>query len=236
MKHFERSLLAAVLLGVVCGTTNQLNAQTPADGTVIYCRRNPANNQTTIWFAGLQGGADTLITTGWMARISLDRRFLVFLRDGTHGSAYTSQGDLWVRDLTSGTETNLYHDTDFIVAGDFTRDASTVIFDFACSDYSISRDGSANGTSTFLSGGNCYDDAPAVNPIDGQLPTTTTRRAEASASLRRIFRTKRACLTPRWAPTLCGLTTANGSLTRSPQTILVTLAITCTRFGPTAPV
>jgi len=169
MKYHHRRLLAGTLLAVFGAVIHQSIAQIPADGTIIYCRHNPTNDQTTVWFAGLQGGTDTLITTGWMARISFDRRFLVFLRDGPNGSAYGSRGDLWVRDLTTSAETNLYHDSDFIVAGDFTRDASSVIFDFSCSDYSIARDGSANGASTFLSGGSCYDDAPAVNPVDGTI-------------------------------------------------------------------
>jgi hypothetical protein len=43
------------------------------------------------------------------------------------------------------------------------------VFDFACADYSIPRDGSANGSSTLLSGGSCYDDCPAVNPVDGRI-------------------------------------------------------------------
>jgi hypothetical protein len=141
----------------------------PPDGTVVYCRHNPTNDLTTVWFANLKGGSDTLVTTGWMAHVSLDRRYLVFLRNGPNGSAYGSRGDLWVRDLVIGAETNLYHNIDYIVSADFTLDASLVIFDFECADYSIPRDGSANGNSTYLSGGSCYDDAPAVNPVDGRI-------------------------------------------------------------------
>jgi hypothetical protein len=191
--------------------TDQLIAQVPADGTIIYCRHNPTNDQTTVWFAGLQGGTDTLITTGWMARISLDRRFLVFLRDGPNGTAYGSRGDLWVRDLTTGAETNLYHDSDFIVAGDFTRDASSVIFDYSCSDYSIARDGSASGASTFLSGGNCYDDAPTVNPVDGTIAYHNNGNGGGIGSRPPIFKAKPEYLTRRLAHTRFGPMTANGS-------------------------
>jgi hypothetical protein len=158
-----------VVLGSLLGPAGRGVASPPPDGTVVYCRHNPNNDLTTVWFVSLSGGTDTLITTGWMAHISLDRRHLVFLRNGPNGSAYGSRGDLWVRDLVTGAETNLYHDSDFIVSGDFTRDATQIVFDFECADYSIPSNGSANGSSTFLSGGNCYDDSPVVNPVDGRI-------------------------------------------------------------------
>ena len=162
-------LLGTFILALMPGLLPHAVAGTPPDGTVVYCRHNSTNDLTTVWFANLSGGSDTLVTTGWMAHISLDRRYLVFLRSGPNGSAYGSRGNLWVRDLTTGAETNLYGNSDYIVSADFTTDGTTIVFDFECSDYSIARDGSANGSSTFLSGGNCYDDAPAVNPVDGRI-------------------------------------------------------------------
>ncbi len=141
----------------------------PLDGTIVYCRFNPNSGATTIWFASLNGGSDQFVTTGWMAHLSRDRRYLVFLRDGPNGNAYGSRGDLWVRDLATGLEAKLYTDSDYIVSADFTLDAALVLFDFGCADFSIPRDGSANGNSTWLSGGSCYDDAPAVNPVDGRV-------------------------------------------------------------------
>lgn len=169
MKLSNRFLICEIALWLSPGLIGSGLAQIPADGTVVYCRHNPTNDLTTVWFANLQGGSDTLVTTGWMAHVSLDRHYLAFLRSGPNGSAYGSRGDLWVRDLLTGAETNLYRNSDYIVSEDFTRDAALVVFDYACSDYDIPRDGSANGGSTFLSGGSCYDDAPAVNPVDGRI-------------------------------------------------------------------
>ncbi len=167
--HLKFSLRSAVAASLFAAAIASTLAQVPPNGTVVYCRVNPANNASTIWFASLAGGNDTLVTTGWMAHVSLDRHYLVFVRDSSNGSAYGSRGDLWVRDLVTGAETNLFHNTDYIVAADFTRDAKLIMLDYICSDYSIPRDGSANGNLTFLSGGNCYDDGPAVNPVDGRL-------------------------------------------------------------------
>ena len=169
-----RCIIGLVVIGEVLAATLvcQLQpacAQTPPDGTVVYCRHNSTNDLTTVWFANLQTHTDSLITTGWMAHVSLDRRYLVCLRNGPNGSAYGSRGDLWVLDLISGGETNLFHNNDYVVSADFSRDNSLVFLDYECSDYSVPRDGSANGNLTFLSGSNCYDDAPAVNPVDGRI-------------------------------------------------------------------
>jgi hypothetical protein len=161
--------LIGIFVGLFTISAGRSQTGLPPNGTVIYCRHNSTTDLTTVWFASLQGGSDTLVTTGWMAHISLDRRYLVCLRNSSNGSSYGSRGDVWVRDLVAGTETNLYHNTDYIVSADFSRDAALVIFDYACADYSIPRDGSANGSSTLLSGGSCYDDAPTVNPVDGRI-------------------------------------------------------------------
>jgi len=161
--------MATAVVLLLAGFKGTSQTGPPPDGTVVYCRHNSATDLTTVWFANLQGGSDTLVTTGWMARVSVDRNYLVFLRNGGNGSAYGSRGDLWVRDLTTGSETNLFHNSDVVVAADFTHDDRLVMLDYSCADYSIARDGSANGSLSFLSGGNCYDDAPAVNPVDGRI-------------------------------------------------------------------
>ena len=74
--HTRTSRASAIRINcarVVCGFASWVccvaGAQTgtPTDGTVDYCRHNAATDLTTVSFANLKGGADTLITTGWMA-------------------------------------------------------------------------------------------------------------------------------------------------------------------------
>jgi hypothetical protein len=140
----------------------------PHDGLVLYCRVNPTSLASTIWLAAVDGSSDTMITNGYRAHLSLDRRYLVFTRDGPNGPAYGSRGFIWVHDLLDGSERQLFSHGDYVIGADFVRDASSVIFDYSCANFIINRDGSglallANGIS------GCYDDAPVVNPIDGRV-------------------------------------------------------------------
>lgn len=115
-----------------------------------------------MWTAAADGSSDALVTTGEWPRLSPDGRYLLFHRD----NATYSRANIYVRDLVTGTETRIFTHGDYAVYYDWTNDGR-VIFDYFCSIYTINRDGSGYGG--WLSGPNCYDDAPAVNRNDGRV-------------------------------------------------------------------
>ncbi len=146
---------------VVSGSSNSVPLS--IHGTVFYGRVGP-NNNPTIWAINLDGSGDRLITTGLRPRVSPDGRYLAFLREG---NPFNSQGNLWMRDLTTGAERRLFGNNDFLVGFNWdVRDPGTLYFDYQCG---LWRTGT-NGSPTALPMANdCYDDGPAVNPVDGRL-------------------------------------------------------------------
>ncbi len=133
----------------------------PPAGTVVYSRAGSPDG--TIWLAAADGANDVLLTAGEWPRLSADGRYLVFHR----GNSTYSRADVWVRDLATGAETKVFANPDYIVSYDWTRDASKIVFDYSCDIRQMSRDGSGNAE--IIPATDCYDDAPAVNPVDGRL-------------------------------------------------------------------
>ncbi len=146
--------------GLAVGVLVPTGGAAGVSGTIVYSRAGTPDG--TIGFAAGDGSADVAITSGEWPRLSPDGRYLVFHRGG---NPY-SRGDVWVRDLVLGTETRVYQNNDYVVSYDWTRDGSRIVFDYACGIYQMNRDGSGV---TQLLGADCYDDAPAVNPVDGRL-------------------------------------------------------------------
>jgi WD40-like Beta Propeller Repeat len=134
------------------------------NGTVFYGRVSAASNYT-IWAINLDGSSDTFITTGARPRVSRDGRYLVFLRDG---SPLATQGNLWVRDLVTGAETQIETNSYYTVGYDWDLTETNVVFDNSCELWSLGVDGGVAGTLPIPSP-SCYDAAPAVNPVDGSL-------------------------------------------------------------------
>jgi uncharacterized repeat protein (TIGR01451 family) len=154
--------LALGLLALLApGRELQAAGPWPPAGVVLYSRNGSPDG--TIWLAAANGSADVQLTTGEWPRLSADGRYLVFHR----GNSTFSRADVWVRDLTTGTETRIFSNPDYVVSYDWTRDGSKIVFDYSCDIRQMNRDGS--GIATIIPASNCYDDAPAVNPVDGRL-------------------------------------------------------------------
>lgn len=152
-------------LGVVSSNaTAQVTVAAPpaplAPGTILYSRAG--NPQGEIWSVRLDGSADQFVASGDQPRISPDNRFLLLGRDKDN----PSQKNIYVRELQTGLETLLFAHNDFVVLYDWTLDSSRVIFDYQCGISTVDRDG-ANYRQVIS--GNCYDDSPTVNPVDGRV-------------------------------------------------------------------
>ena len=133
-------------------------------GTVFYGRRSTANNYT-IWAINLDGSDDTYITTGARPRVSRDGHYLAFLRGG---APLETQGNAWVRDLRTGQESLLYSNTSYTVSYDWDLTETNLVFDWSCWLWRINPTVDV-GSVLPLPSPDCFDDAPAVNPVDGRL-------------------------------------------------------------------
>ncbi len=158
-----------------------------AGGTIFYSRTD-----SSIWVINLDGSGDTRVTAGSFPRVSRDGRYLLFIRPAN---------GLWLRELGTGTETQLDAQYYGITGFDWERNNVELVQDKDC--YILSRD--LAGNSTLLPLGDCSDDAPVVNPADGSL---AHHNLSLNSQISGIYlmppaRTNRARLnlnltTPRW--------------------------------------
>jgi hypothetical protein len=140
-------------------STNQLILS--QDGTVFYGRRS-ASSFGTIWAIDLDGSGDTYITTGARPRVSRDGRWLAFLREGL---PFSSQGNVWVRDLQTGLERRLFANSDYVVSYGWETSDAALLMDYQCGIWDLNT----NGTLSGVISADCFDDAPARSPADGRI-------------------------------------------------------------------
>lgn len=141
-------------------------------GQIIYNRfAANANVDGTIWAVYPNGTGDHQITTGSYPRLSPNGNYLAFKRKRTATTNSSLNYGLWVMNLTTGAETEIFYQGDYLVGFDFTPDSSKVVFDYFCVVYQINIDGS--GLQPLINT-NCFDDAPAVSPIGGMLAFHST--------------------------------------------------------------
>jgi hypothetical protein len=140
-------------------STNQLILS--QNGTAFYGRRSDAN-VGTIWAINLDGSGDTYITTGVRPRVTADGRWLAFLREG---NPFGNQGNVWLRDLQSGTERRLLVNLDEITGYDWEKNEAALLMDYACGLHDLHTNGNVNA----VINSDCYDEAPMRNPVDGQI-------------------------------------------------------------------
>ena len=117
-----------------------------------------------VWSVNGDGSENTQIIPGEWPRISPDGTRLLYHPRGHPENI--ARNDLAVFTLANGTTSTLYQNGDFLVAYDWARDGSRVIYDFGCGIYSVFPD--ATGYSNLFVT-DCTDDAPSVNPTNGTL-------------------------------------------------------------------
>src|ERR1043166_9146436 len=163
MARYFRILSVFLFVAVV----RTLPAQSLASTTIYYSRTNG-----TIWRASADGTADVPITAGEWPRVSPNGVYLLFRRGPGWGPA-PSQQNVYLRNLLNGQETLLFNNNDYVVSYDWTADSNQILLDYQCGIYWMSRDGSSGLQTLFYV--NCYDDAPAVNRVDGRFAFHNTQ-------------------------------------------------------------
>lgn len=129
-------------------------------GTLFYSRGTGPGAE--VWAIHADGTGDRRVTVGLHPRLSPDHRQLLVGRDKDNAN----QKNVYLVDLVTGEERSLFNHSDFVIFYDWRRDSSEVLFDYGCALWSIRpEDPRVRQVAT----GNCFDDAPAVNPQDGRL-------------------------------------------------------------------
>ncbi len=196
-------------------STNQLILS--QDGTIFYGRRSAAD-LGTIWAINLDGSGDTYVTTGARPRVTADGRWLAFLREGT---PFGNQGNVWLRDLQSGTESRLFANSNYITGYDWETNETALLLDYACGIWDLNT----NGSLSALLNADCFDEAPVRNPADGRVAFHNLNPNGALAGLymanadgsgrQRIVSTVPGASWPAWSPDGADLVFADGNNTNA---------------------
>ncbi len=137
-----------------------------ASPVVYYSRLGGTNGQ--LWAAALDGSFDAPLITGEQPRVSPNGRYLAFHKDNPE----FDQGNVYVLDLQTGNIRLLFANNNYVVGYGWTPDSARLVFDYSCDIQVINLDGSNNHG---LLNSSCYDDAPAVNPLDGRVAFQNTQ-------------------------------------------------------------
>lgn len=196
-------------------STNQLILS--QNGTVFYGRRSAAG-LGTIWAINLDGSGDTYVTTGVRPRVTADGRWLAFLREG---NPFGNQGNVWLRDLQSGTEQRLFTNPGFITGYDWEANETALLTDYACGIWDLST----GGTLSALITADCFDEAPVRNPLDGRVAFHNLNPNSSIAGLyvagasgggrQRIVASVPGASWPAWSPDGGDLVFADGNNTNA---------------------
>jgi Tol biopolymer transport system component len=132
--------------------------------SVVYSRVPSGGDvDDTVWTAAADGSADQQITTGGWPRLSPDGNSIVFKRGSDPD---INRKDVWVRNLQTGDETKVFSNNDFVINYSWTADSSEIVFDFQCGIFIMNADGSSMRPLILA---DCFDDAPALSPLDGMI-------------------------------------------------------------------
>lgn len=140
---------------------------TATSNFVLYSRYDGDGShlEDTIWL--LDEAGDNEVMDGMYPRLSPNGRYIVYKK----GDSQHARADIYVRDLQTSLDTKVFTNTDVVVSYWWTADSSQIVFDFECDIYIMDRDGSnMQSLSTgWPISNHCYNDAPALNPVDGRI-------------------------------------------------------------------
>jgi hypothetical protein len=132
-------------------------------GTIFYGRKNSTGG--SLWAINLDGSGDTYITTGARPRVSHDGRYLAFMRGPNVFNG--SGGDIWLRDLSTGVETDFFTNNAQITGYDWDFSSPpNLILDYGCNFWVAPL---SNPAAAFPFTSSCLFAAPTVNPANGSL-------------------------------------------------------------------
>ena len=134
----------------------------PTNTTLLFSRGLDGQPDQTVSVVTGDGHHEATLAAGGWPVLSPDGRFFLYHAD----NATTARGNLYRFELSTGIALQVIQQGDYLVGADWTPDGSHLVFDEGCSLNTSLTDGSQNHT--FLNA-DCYDDAPAVNPVTGLI-------------------------------------------------------------------
>jgi Tol biopolymer transport system component len=213
---------AAYTLGIPAGPTPTVNLNTGGSttnpppvfvgptnvvvlspvGTIFYGRRSTAN-AGTVWAINYDGSDDTYVTTGVRPRVSRDGQWLAVMRGA---GAFSSAGNIWLHNIQSGAEYEVFNNTGRVVCYDWAPDNSGLILDYNCGIYMLDT----NGVFTELLATDCYKESPVFNPVTGQIAFDDITAqgsapgiyvgAPGASNVEQIVSSIRGASWPEWSP------------------------------------
>lgn len=166
----RKSILQNIFIGLifVCLIASAARAQTLRPGDIIYSRLPVAPSPSgTIWAISQDGMNDRQIAAGSQPRLSPDNRYLILRRNQSAGFPYQF-GQLFVRDLTTNTETLVFSYDSFTGGYFFTPDSAQIVYDDGNFGgiLKMNRDGTNR---TGVGGSSVFDDFPVARMSDGLI-------------------------------------------------------------------
>jgi hypothetical protein len=168
----DRTSSTNTLTNTVCANVSSLSPFVVAfefvrPGQIIYNRLAAnANVDGTVWAIYPNGSGDHQIAVGSFPRLSPDGNYLAFKRKRAATNDSSLNYGLWVMDLRTGVEREIFYQGDYLVGFDFTPDSLKIVFDHSCNINQINVDGTGFTT---VSAASCFDDFPTPRTSDGML-------------------------------------------------------------------
>ena len=139
-------------------------------GKILYSHHDGYSGSSkpdSIFVIDNNGTTKSFITFGYRPRISHNGKYLAFSNGYIPNSSYGA--NLWLRDLTSLTETQIVSNGDYLDYYDFSPSDTQLVYSQGCSIYSVNRDGSNAYHYIGCNPCDCYSDDPAIRITDSVM-------------------------------------------------------------------
>lgn len=160
----KRALLLFSVIAAI--TASAQNIQ----GKILYSHHDGASGSSTpdsIFVIDNNGTTKTFVTLGYRPRISHNGKYLAFSNGYIPNSSYGA--NLWLRDLTTLSETQIVSNGDYLDYYDFSPSDLQLVYSQSCSIYGVNRDGSNAYRYIGCNPCDCYSDDPAIRVSDSVM-------------------------------------------------------------------
>jgi len=171
---------------------------------ILYSHHNSfAPSQQDSVYTLDSSGKRTFITFGYRPRLSHNGKYLAFSNGPVSNSSY--QANLWVRDLTTQTESLIVSNGDYLDYYDFYPSDKRLVYSEGCSIYSTNIDGSNAYTNLNGYPGDCFSDDPTIRIADSLIAYHNvhyglfTMNSDGSSPAK-VPNTVAGDLDPSWSP------------------------------------